>query len=206
MCSTLLLAINPIYFFQAIQNQDAKSLPNINTCALSPVSNRGLSITPNSGSKRTCKDGLLPNNNNLILQPKNLNEALLNQPKIHSLSTEMLTGFPGQPPMMNRQLSDPHLGIQKASDGMFSHQNRRRPVYQRKEMPRGPTRTPVYLRPGQNIPELFVSAVNFKPIVEDATDGQDEEVVANLGNGNYLESNDSFSRDDIVVTMRSVNV
>merc|ERR1712113_850791 len=72
--------------------------------------------------------------------------------------------------------------------GEFSHQNRRRPLYQRgggvaqttlASPPISsnvggaePRRTPVYLRPEQNIPEMFLAseAINFKPIVEDKDD------------------------------------
>ena len=82
----------------------------------------------------------------------------------HSLKLTQQQQFQNQ----HRQLSDPHLGI----DPNFSHQNRRRPVYQRGAAVKTetePRRTPVYLRPEQNIPAQFLAsaAINFKPIVED---------------------------------------
>lgn len=79
-----------------------------------------------------------------------------------------------------------------------------------------PRRTPVYLRPEQNIPELFrnSAAINFKPIVEDtdlhACGGNNQEGKGHAGASATTAGSDptqaSLTRDDIVVTMRSVNV
>ena len=62
----------------------------------------------------------------------------------------------------------------------------------------------VYLRPEQNIPEVFANpGTVFKPIdeVDNASDVNDND-------GNVINdvSTGAISRDDIVVTMRSVNV
>ena len=55
----------------------------------------------------------------------------------------------------------------------------------------------VYLRPEQNIPEVFAHpGTVFKPIDE----------VENASDVNDNVASDAISRDDIVVTMRSVNV
>ena len=67
----------------------------------------------------------------------------------------------------------------------------------------------VYLRPEQNIPEVFANPGNsvFKPI--DEVDGNNSDVNDNndlAGNSNRSETTGAISRDDIVVTMRSVNV
>lgn len=59
----------------------------------------------------------------------------------------------------------------------------------------------VYLRPEQNIPEVFANpGTVFKPIdeVDNASDVNDNE--------NVINQTGAISRDDIVVTMRSVNV
>ena len=66
----------------------------------------------------------------------------------------------------------------------------------------------VYLRPEQNIPEVFANPGNsvFKPIdeVDNNSDVNDNNDLA--GNSNRSETTGAISRDDIVVTMRSVNV
>lgn len=66
----------------------------------------------------------------------------------------------------------------------------------------GATNGCVYLRPEQNIPEVFANpGTVFKPIdeVDNASDVNDND-------GNVLNDTGAISRDDIVVTMRSVNV
>jgi hypothetical protein len=68
----------------------------------------------------------------------------------------------------------------------------------------------VYLRPEQNIPDVFSTA--FKPINENNLNKSDEEhdqgrQGGDSNPGDDLTSGDqTISRDDIVVTMRSVNV
>ena len=62
----------------------------------------------------------------------------------------------------------------------------------------------VYLRPEQNIPEVFANpGTVFKPIdeIDNASDVNDNEgnIISDVTTG-------AISRDDIVVTMRSVNV
>ena len=68
----------------------------------------------------------------------------------------------------------------------------------------------VYLRPEQNIPEVFANPGSsvFKPI-DEVLDGNNSDVNDNndlAGNSNRSENTGAISRDDIVVTMRSVNV
>ena len=61
----------------------------------------------------------------------------------------------------------------------------------------------VYLRPEQNIPEVFANpGTVFKPIdeVDNGSDVNDNNELVNRSEGGAI------SRDDIVVTMRSVNV
>ena len=77
--------------------------------------------------------------------------------------------------------------------------------------------SPVYLRPEQNIPEVFAAAsTGFKPIPSEAAasakhktsspskDGTAAEVVDKRKKGNQGGMN--VSRDDIVVTVRSAQV
>jgi len=107
----------------------------------------------------------------------------------------------------------------------FSHQKRRRPLYSHNNPysatnkdESGFTGVPVsrgcvYLRPEQNIPDVFSTA--FKPINENnmckADDDDEDDDKPNGGDSNTGENQNSgdpttISRDDIVVTMRSVNV
>ena len=104
----------------------------------------------------------------------------------------------------------------------FSHQKRRRPLYSHNNpysgmikdengLPGVPvSRGCVYLRPEQNIPDVFSTA--FKPINENDMSKSDEDngqgrPGGDSNQGDELSSGDqTISRDDIVVTMRSVNV
>ena len=75
------------------------------------------------------------------------------------------------------------------------------------QIPTGPspaTNGCVYLRPEQNIPEVFANpGTVFKPIdeIDNASDVNDNDgnIISDVTTG-------AISRDDIVVTMRSVNV
>ena len=188
----------------------AKSLPNISTtCALTSPTMAGgggqcqiLRRMPN----RDDPSGGGEQPSSLILHPHSLQQLTQQQ----------------QFQRQHRQLSDPHLGI----DPNFSHQNRRRPVYQRGAAVKTetePRRTPVYLRPEQNNPAQFLAsaAINFKPIVEDERGvggggggeagcemGREGEAPASANGqtGSSANQPEGLSRDDIVVTMRSVNV
>ena len=69
----------------------------------------------------------------------------------------------------------------------------------------------VYLRPEQNIPEVFAHpGTVFKPIdeVDNASDMNDNDGSGGVGasSSSVLGHQSAISRDDIVVTMRSVNV
>jgi hypothetical protein len=106
----------------------------------------------------------------------------------------------------------------------FSHQKRRRPLYSHNNPYSGTnkdesgfngvpvSRGCVYLRPEQNIPDVFSTA--FKPINENnlskVGDDDDDENDRQIGESNPGQdsgsSEQTISRDDIVVTMRSVNV
>ena len=76
--------------------------------------------------------------------------------------------------------------------------------------------SPVYLRPEQNIPEVFAAAsTGFKPIISEAamkhrTSTPSKDGVAGAGEKNCKKGGGgqglTLSRDDIVVTVRSAQV
>ena len=191
----------------------AKSLPNISTTSAltSPTTAAG------GGQCQILRRGM-PNRDDPSAGGEQPLSLILHPHSLQQLTQQQ------QFQRQHRQLSDPHLGI----DPNFSHQNRRRPVYQRggtavKTETEPPRRTPVYLRPEQNIPAQFLAsaAFNFKPIVEDERGvggGGGREAGCEIGRegeqpasangqaGPSANQPEGLSRDDIVVTMRSVNV
>ena len=146
-------------------------------------------------------------------------QAVVQQPVATHKSLENLGGHDQQGPGTP---SNNFLGATNSSQ--FSHQKRRRPLYSHNnpystsskddqgfngvQVSRGC----VYLRPEQNIPDVFSTA--FKPINEsslckadDDDDNDSDHANEDLSSAEKTGSGEqTISRDDIVVTMRSVNV
>ena len=116
-----------------------------------------------------------------------------------------------------------HNFLGATNSSQFSHQKRRRPLYSHNNPystsgkdDQGFNGVPVsrgcvYLRPEQNIPDVFSTA--FKPINEnnlrkaDDDDNDSDHANDDLSSAEKAGSGEqTISRDDIVVTMRSVNV
>ena len=349
--------LNQFFNLQAIQEQDAKSLPNINDSSFNsplPISTHRdakstISVFGGKNKNDSQSNHSTSNNNQImqsvILQPKefldcrrrigqslndspsslenslenhgvtqvsslahsafkphksfpNLNNTSLHQSLEPTSIQSTLNGSNGLQ-LKTLKLQTPNKGQsnKSSSNGKFSHQNRRRPVYQRSNTepesleeatfpsmnqsfssvssirnqtnftPLGcdsskmnnnslcqneqvcktfeastPTKHPpgstsnvipagcVYLRPEQNIPDVFFAsrkATTFKPIVDRSgievtrdvnvlnhgrcssdQDSKmfDEEIKTSNDMQSRCDQDISISRDDIVVTMRSVNV
>lgn len=303
-----ILLLNFFYHLQAIQKQDAKSLPNINASSLSSpsplsINSKMKNIDSENSEKNKWRSHREPSDNITNIQrtsiSSSLNSAFKPHKSVPNLKYTLAHQNKSHPLMQPKQIENhdsglktPHLQNlnnvrQNTPNGKFSHQNRRRPVYQRsntepesleenflssinpnldslhiptntsypsKQICKSPD-TPfptksitgssnnpiptgcVYLRPEQNIPDVFFASRNattFKPIVElpksehgNIDDRKDTKPVdqersaivrhqkliggenKSISTNEIMPKNDqdiSISRDDIVVTMRSVNV
>ena len=303
-----MLPLHYFYHLQAIQKQDAKSLPNINVSSLSSpsplsINSKMKNIDSEYSEKNKRRSHRDSSDNITNIQGTSISSSLTSAFKPHksvpNLKYTLALQNKSPPLMQSKQIETHDSGLktahlqnlnnvrQNTPNGKFSHQNRRRPVYQRsntepesleenflssvnpdldslhiptntsypsKQICKSPD-TPfptksitgssnntiptgcVYLRPEQNIPDVFFASRNattFKPIVElpksehgniddrKETKSVEQERSALVrhqksigGENKSISTNEimpkhnqdiSISRDDIVVTIRSVNV